>query len=149
MADKISTLDQVAAVLDKQGYKTRLLPDEAVMLDIGGAESPFVAVVTMDEGVSQFIVTCQLAELGDLDEEKSPQFMMAALDANTVVRPYAFAVISDSDDPALQAPEKWPVVLTSSLPIGDLSESELSQSMDELWLALTAAGPVLKLGLSE
>ncbi len=149
MADKIETLEQVADVLERQGYDARLLPGEAVMMDIGGSKHPFAAVITKNEDGAEFVVTCQLAELGDLDEELSAQFMLAALDANTAIRPYAFAVISDSDDPELAEPEKWPVVLTSSVPIGDLSEGELCVAMDGLWSALTAAAPVLKLGLSK
>lgn len=149
MAENIKTLDQVAEELEVQGYKIRLIPDEAVMMDVGGAENPFIAVITLDAVANQFVVTCQLAELGDLDEELSAQFMLAALDANTMVRPYAFAVISDSDDAALDAAEKWPIVLTNSLPIGDLSSGELNTAMDQLWQALTASGPVLKLGLSK
>lgn len=149
MVDKITTLEQVAAVLENQGYAVRLEAGGAVMLDVSGADHPFVAVVTKNEESSQFVVTCQVATLGDLNEELSAQFMLAALDANTVLRPYAFAVVSDSDDPALDAPEKWPIVLTSSMPIGDFSEAELITAMDDLWEALTTASPVLKLGISE
>lgn len=149
MADKIETLEQVAEVLESQGYDARLIPDEAVMVDVGGSESPFAAVITQNADGAEFVLTCQLAELGDIDEDLSAQFMLAALDANTAIRPYAFAVISDSDDPALEEVEKWPVVLTSSIPVGDLSSGELCVAMDGLWSALTAAAPVLKLGLSK
>ena len=149
MADKIETLEQVADVLESQGYTPRLEDGKAVMLDVGGVHQPFAAVITKDEEQAELVITCQLAELGDIDEELSAQFMLAALDANTAIRPYAFAVISDSDDPALAEPEKWPVVLTSSIPVGDLSEGELNVAVDRLWSALSAAAPVLKLGVSK
>lgn len=149
MTDNIETLEQVAEVLETQGYDARLVPDEAVLIDVGGAEQPFAAVVTKNDDGAAFVVTCQLAVLGDLDEELSAQFMLAALDANTAIRPYAFAIISDSDDPSLDTPEAWPVVLTSSIPVGELSEGELSVAMDGLWSALTSASPVLKLGISK
>lgn len=147
MAEKIETLEQVAAVLETQGYDARLLPNEAVMVDIGGSEQPFAAVITRNEDGAEFVLTCQLAVLGDLDDDLSTQFMLAALDANTAIRPFAFAVISDSDDATLVEPEEWPVVLTSSIPVGDLSEGELCVAMDGLWRALTVAAPVLKLGI--
>lgn len=149
MAGKIETLEQVAEVLESQGYDARLVPDEAVMVDVGGAEQPFAAVITRNADGAEFVLTCQLAALGDLDEELSTQFMLAALDANTAIRPFAFAVISDTDDSKLAEPEQWPVVLTSSVPVGDLSEGELCVAMDGLWRALTAAAPVLKLGITK
>lgn len=149
MAGKIETLEQVMEVLEAQGYAPRLDTDRAVMVDIGGANQPFVAVITKDDANAELSITCQLAELGDIDEERSGQFMLGALDANTAIRPYAFAVISDTDDATLEDPERWPIVLTSSVPIGDLSEGELCVAMDSLWSALSAASPVLKLGLSE
>lgn len=144
----IQTLEQVAEVLELQGYNVRCLPEEAVMLDVGGAEKPFAAVITKSEDGAKFVVTCQLAELGDIDEALSGQFMLAALDANTQLCPYALAIISDADQPELENEDKWPIVLTSSMPIGDLSSEELTVSIDELWQALTIAGPVLKLGIS-
>lgn len=148
MVENITTLEQIAEVLEAQGYQPRLLPGEAVMMDVGGSDKPFAAVITENSASKAFVVTCQLAVLGDLDEAKSAQFMLAALDANTAIRPYAFAVISESDDPALDSPEKWPVVLTSSIPVGDLSETELIRAVDDLWQALTTGAPILKLGVS-
>ena len=149
MANKIETLEQVAEVLESQGYKVQLIPSEAVMIDIGGATHPFPAVITQSADEKQFVITCQLAVLGDIDEGNSTQFMLAALDANTAIRPYAFAIISDTDNPELESEGKWPVVLTSSAPVGDLSEGELCVAIDDLWCALTAAAPVLKLGISK
>jgi hypothetical protein len=149
MSEKIETLEQVAEVLVAQGYAPRLEDGQAVMLDVGGTHQPFAAVITKDDASAELVITCQLAELGDIDEERSAQFMLGALDANTAIRPYAFAVISDTDDAAFAEAEKWPIVLTSSVPIGDLSEGELCVALDGLWNALSAAGPVLKLGLSE
>ncbi|VGO16489.1 hypothetical protein PDESU_05080 [Pontiella desulfatans] len=149
MVDKIETLEQVAGVLESQGYDARLVSGEAVMVDVGGSEHPFAAVVTKNDNGAEFVLTCQLATLGDIEEDLSAQFMLAALDANTAIRPFAFAVISDTDDPALAEPEQWPVVLTSSIPVGDLSEGELCVAMDGLWSALTAAAPVLKLGITK
>ena len=149
MSGKIETLEQVLEVLEAQGYKAQMIPGGAVAVEIGGAQEPFTAVITQTEDGAELVVTCQLAVLGDMDEELSAQFMLAALDANTALRPYAFAVISDTDDAELEDADQWPVVLTSSVPIGDLSEGELCVAMDGLWRALSVAGPVLKLGLSK
>lgn len=148
MENKIETLEQVAEVLESQGYKVRLVPSEAVMIDIGGAKHPFPAVITQSADEGQFVITCQLAVLGDLAEGQTTQFMLAALDANTAIRPYAFAIISDTDNPELEDEDQWPIVLTSSVPVGDLSDGELCVAIDDLWCALAAAAPVLKLGIS-
>lgn len=149
MAGKIETLEQVSEVLEAQGYKPRLDAGKSVRIDVGGANEPFAAVITKDDDQSELVITCQLAALGDIDEELSTQFMLAALDVNTAIRPYAFAIISDTDDPSLAEAQKWPVVLTTSIPVGDLSEGELCVAIDRLWSALSAAAPVLKLGVSE
>ncbi len=143
---KIESLTQVADVLLDQGYEAELNPD-AVFVKIGGSEAPFTAVVTTGDDGKSLSITCQLAKLGDFPEGNTPNFMLAALDANTAIRPYAFAIISDSDDENLDEPEDWPVVLTDSLTLGDLCAEELMASVDNLWSALAASRPVLEIGL--
>jgi hypothetical protein len=75
------------------------------------------------------------------------------LDVGGTHQPFAAVITKDdasaTDAAAMADAEKWPIVLTSSVPIGDLSEGELCVALDGLWNALSAAGPVLKLGLSE
>ena len=77
------------------------------------------------------------------------EFCVACLDINTQIRPYAFATITASDNPDLDDPDSWPIVLTDSLPIGDLSDEELTTSIDSLWSALVAGAEVLRIGIGQ
>ncbi len=47
-------------------------------------------------------------------------------------------------DPDLDDEEKWPIVLTDSLPLGDLSDQELIASVESLWSALSVVPVLLK-----
>ena len=82
--------------------------------------------------------------MGDIKEEEIPNVLFTLLDYNTMVRPYAFAVISATEDPELDDEAKWPIVLTDSLPLGDLSDQELIASVESLWSALSVVPVLLK-----
>jgi len=144
--ENIQTLDQVADVLEALGYETQL-DAKSVFTKVGGTDAPFTAVITRNEVRHSLDITCQIATLGDVREANTPNFLLAALDANSTVRPFAFAIISDADDPDLDDPDEWPVVLTESIPIGDLSDAEIAAAMDNLWSALAASRPVMEIGL--
>lgn len=144
---KIDSLDKVAEALEANGYEPEA-QNGSVSIAVGGSEAPFVAVITLNESTSELVVTCQVAKLGDVADDMVMEFCIACLDINTQIRPYAFATITASDNPDLDDPDDWPIVLTDSLPIGDLSEDELTMSMDRLWSALVAGAEVLRIGLS-
>ncbi len=82
--------------------------------------------------------------MGDIKEEELPKVLFSLLDYNTIIRPYAFAVISAAENPDLDDEEKWPLVLTDSLPLGDLSDQELIASVESLWSALSVVPVLLK-----
>ena len=147
--ENIETLEQVAEVLQDLGYEIEVDENTAVYIKVGGNESPFTAVVTCDTQRERMDITCQVAKLGDIPDEATPKFMLAALDANTAMRPYAFAVISDTDNPEYDEPEEWPVVLTESIPLGDLCREEIEAAMDSLWMALAASRPVIEVGFGK
>ncbi len=142
----IETLEQVAEVLEENGYEP-VASEGAVSVGVGGQEAPFAATLTINKERQELSITCQLAVLGDVLDDRELEFTVACLDANTRVRPYAFAVITASDNPELDDPDEWPVVLTDSLPLGDLSPAELISSMDSLWAALAASWDVLHTGM--
>jgi hypothetical protein len=143
---KINTLEQAAQGLVTLGYDVE--PRESsVFVKVGGSGKPFTAVMTINEK-RELVITCQLAKLGDFKEENLPNVLLAALDANTRTRPFALAAITDADDPQLDQEEKWPLVLTNSVPLGDLSTGELKAAMDALWQALVTSREVLEAGLS-
>jgi len=137
----ISSLEQIEGILESAGYET-MRDEEGVVMKIGGKSVPFTAVFTIDEGHSQVIINCQIAKMGDIKEAEISNVLFTLLDYNTMIRPYAFAVISAAEEPGLDNEELWPIVLTDSLPLGDLSSEELLASVESLWSALSVV-PVL------
>ena len=143
----IQGLDDIAEVLTTNGYELEA-GDDAVRLKVGGMDTPFVAVITTNEENSELAISCQLAKWGDVDEGRLLEFAVACLDANTRIRPFAFATITASDHPELDDPDEWPVVITNSVPLGDLSPAELQTAMDSLWSALASSRDVIRTGVS-
>ncbi len=139
---KIATLEQIAEVLEMQGYNLNKV-DDSIHVKVGGNEHPFVSVITKNEADTELHITCKLTMLGDVPEEKIPQFFAACLDANTRILPYAIGLITGTDNPEMDDEKEWPVVLVDSIPLGDLCEEELISSMDSLWVALSASRDVL------
>lgn len=141
----IENLEQVSEVLENLGYKV-LHNDNAVHIAIGGTKNPFVAVATIGDD-KKLAITCQVAKLGDLREEDIPAVQFILLDANTLIRPFAFGILTGSDNPELNDASDFPIVLTDSLPLGDLCSNELASSMDSLLVALKASDEALRIGL--
>ena len=146
MTKNITNLTQVAEVLESAGYEA-ICDDDAVHTKVGGLQNPFTAVLTINLDRNVLVITCQLAKLGDFPEDNISTFAVAALDANSRISPFAFATLTASDNPELDEPEQWPVVLTDSLPLGDLSGEELESAMNSLWSALAETRDVLEAGL--
>ena len=139
----ISSLEQIEEVLESAGYET-IRNNEGVVMKIGGKSIPFTSVFTIDKGHNQVIINCQIARMGDIKEEEMSNVLFTLLDYNTMIRPYAFAIISATEDPDLDDEEKWPIVLTDSLPLGDLSDQEILASVESLWSALSVVPVLLK-----
>ena len=144
--DNIANLKQAADVLEELGYKIKL-DENAVHIAIGGLENPFIAVMTMNDK-KELVVTCQIAKLGNLKEDDIPAVQFMLLDLNTRVRPYAFGIISASDNPELEDAGTYPIVLTDSLPLVNLSVDELAASMDSLLVALNSSADALRVGIT-
>jgi hypothetical protein len=147
MTKNITNLTQVAEALESVGYEA-ICHDDAVHTKVGGTQNPFTAVLTINADRNVLVITCQLAKLGDIPEENISTFAVAALDANSRISPFAFATLTASDNPDLDEPQQWPVVLTDSLPLGDLSGGELEAAMDSLWSALAEGRDVLQAGFT-
>jgi len=141
----IETLQQVAEVLEDLGYNVKS-HDDAVHIAVGGTDNPFVAVITINEQ-NELVITCQVAKLGDLNEDEIPTVQFYLLDANTRIRPFAFGIITASDDPEYDDAADYPIVLTDSIPLGDLCEDELTAAMDSLLVALKSSDEALRIGL--
>ncbi|MDP8239520.1 MAG: hypothetical protein P9X24_10560 [Candidatus Hatepunaea meridiana] len=139
------TLQQVAETLEELGYNVKS-HDNAVHIAIGGTETPFITVATINEN-QELVMTCQVAKLGDLNEDDIPAVQFFLLDANTRIRPYAFGILTASDNDDYDDAAEYPIVLTDSLPLGDLSVGELASSMDSLLVALESSDDALRAGL--
>jgi hypothetical protein len=131
----IFNLAQLHEALQQLGYQSSLR-ENSVAVKVGGRQRPFVAVITHHAVTRQFRFTCLVARLGDVPEKNLAAFALAAMEANVRVAPFAYGLITDSDDPKEDDEEEWPVVLVHSVPIGDFSSRELSASMQSLVAAL-------------
>ena len=135
----LSTLPEVAEALTALGYEAQITPD-AVHAAVGGAESPFPTVLTVDDGGS-LAITCRLARLGDVADLE--RFLFVALDLNTRILPYAVGILTEADGQE-GSEDDWPLVLCNSVPLGDLSAGELAAAMDSLLQALVSCGAEFK-----
>lgn len=144
---KLDSLQQFADVLEANAYECKL-NENSVQVKVGSKKNPIAGVITIDEASNSMNITCRIARLGDIPEENVPQFMAACLDANTRILPYAFGLLTASDNVDLDDPKEWPIVLVDSIPLGDLSEEEFLSSMSDLWIALQASRDVLSSALS-
>lgn len=135
---------QLSQVLEKHGYAPKVSGD-SVFLPLGGTKAPYTAAFTFDQK-GRLQVTCQLAVLGDFAEESLAHLALAALDANTQISPYAFAIIGSSEQDV--DIHRCPLVLIDTLLTSDLNEEEVVFSLDKLLEALTFSSGILKLGFA-
>lgn len=137
---KIETLVDVHAQLTDLGYEADLHPD-AVFSKVG--QFPVVLTINMK---SELVINCQLATLGQIQEDKLTEFAFAALDANSRLSPFALCLITEADTPEL-AEEDFPIVLLDNIPLGDFSKDELRKAFEALHGALINSRNVLEVGM--
>ena len=145
----IITLADIERVLSEHGYAPTL-NEGSVTLPIGAEGSPFPCVLLMDE--TNLTISCEIDTWGSLQERVNPEirddFFLALLDLNTQTLPYAFAVLTDIDGED-EDKATWPVVLIDSMPVGDISESELLASLTSLMAALQTASNLYNVSVVE
>lgn len=140
--DNIMTLSEVHETLDVLGYEATL-SDTSVVVKMGGLNKPFPAVVTHNKLTNHFQISCMVTKLGLVPEDKLAAFALAALDANSRIVPFAYALLTDSHTTKKDKPEEWQVVLTHAIPVGDFSRGELRSAMESLLAALVDSTDVL------
>lgn len=143
----INGSSDVRTVVEELGFGIDQTSDISFVVKLGVKDHPLLAIITVLDG--ELSIDCKLATLGEIGEDRISEFCLAALDLNSRIRPYAFALISDSDDPSLGDPSEWPVVLTNSVPIGDLSTGELEKALRSLISAALASRDLLKLFVNQ
>jgi hypothetical protein len=140
---QVATLAEMAEVLEDSGYHVAG-GDGFLAVKVPHASHPDAhALLTLDEIRNKLIISCRVAKYGDIPESKLSAFQAALLDANTRIDPFAFATITDQDDPDLESPDEWVVVLIESLRMGDLSPEELTTAIEDLAHALPVADEIL------
>jgi len=139
----LNTLPEIAEALTGLGYEPQVT-DNAVLVGVGGATTPFPTVLTAD-GQGSLVITCRMARFGNVDD--LDKFLFLALDLNTRIMPYAVGLLTDADGQE-GSEEDWPLVLCNSIPLGDLSTAELASAMDTLLRALVTCGAEFKSLLS-
>ena len=127
----INNTHRLQTFLEAHGHATTL-SGNSVCVALGTASAPYTAAFTFLEDTLR--ITCQIAQLGDLEQGKMAQICLAALDANMQISPYAFAVIGASEGDVDLA--QCPLVLTDTLLTNDLSEEEVTYSVVKLLEAL-------------
>lgn len=137
----IKSVEELAEVLEANGYEA-MVNGNAVFTKVGGSSTPYTAVIEYNS--DNISISCELARLGEFEEEQLPQVFAAALSANTVIDPFAFAIIDETDDDSITSAEEYSLILTDSMPISDLSPEELIYAMEKLWAALTESARVLR-----
>ena len=145
----IKTLTEVYNVLLEHGYIPSL-NDGSVTLPIGSADSPFPCIVLMND--TNLTISCEIDTWGNLQKRVNPEMKddlyLAMLDLNTQTLPFAFAVLSDIDGEDDDTSE-FPVVLIDSMPVGDISEGELLESIRALLAALKTASNLYNVSVVE
>ena len=143
--ENIRTLPRIAEVIEDLGYEVGLQPECVVVkISVADGES-YTALVTIDEERQKAVITCEIARYGDVPEDRLPDVLVAQSDANTRIDPFAFATITNLDDPERADASDWLFVLIDSMPLGDLCTAELEAAMFDLQRAVREVGTVMVL----
>lgn len=141
----ISTLRDVAQALEDLGFEAALDQDFAAVKVPAPSGKTFHAIFTIDELRNRLAITCEVAKYKEIAEDQLLTFLAAQSDANTRIAPFAFATISSFDDPARASAEEWIFVIIETLPLGDLSRSDLASVTEDLMAAMPEVEKVLSL----
>jgi hypothetical protein len=140
---KIHSLSEMAEFLEDSGFHVAHGEQFLAVKVPHTGHEPKNALLTIDDIRNKLIISCRIARYGDIQPDRLPAFQAALLDANTRIDPFAFATITDQDDPDIGSADNWVVVLIESLPLGDLSPDELNTAMADLAHALPIADELL------
>lgn len=142
-SENLSSLAEMAEVLEDSGYEVAQGDNFLAVKVPHGDKPPAHALLTIDEIRGKLMISSRVARYGDIAESRLSAFQAALLDANTRIDPFAFATLTDRDDPDLDSPDEWLVMLIESVSLGDLSAHELRTAMADLANALPAADEIL------
>lgn len=144
----INNLAEVHEALQDLAYVSDLHP-EAVLAKVGS----FPVVVTIN-GKGELVISCQIAKLGAIQEDRLTEFAFAALDANSRLSPFAISILTEDDGCTCCCSDEtaeemdYPIVLVDNIPLGDLSKDELKKAFESLYTAIIGCREVLESGIS-
>lgn len=126
-------MQTVADALESAGYPVKI---ETGAVYTAAADK----AVVFSFGADKVDVTCQVATIGEVENDGA--FAISAMATNRFTRPFAFELVADGDDDATNDP----IVLADSMPLGDLSGTEVLAEMKALETALTFVPQVFAAG---
>lgn len=140
---QISTLAEAQQALQQLGYHAKLTDDSVLtgvsLTEDDGSSRDFVMLITLENGSLEF--NCQICTIGYLEQDHDEKALAALawvfLALNAEIQPWGIALINP--DGELDSSDT--VVLTDSIPIGDLSIEELESAMTTLLRALANVVP--------
>lgn len=145
----ISNLAEVHEALQDLAYPAELHPEAVITWPI--KRGTFPVIVTINTR-SELVISCQIAKLGAIQEDRLTEFAFAALDANSRLSPFAISIITEADSPMPANKDEneeknYPIVLVDNIPLGDLSKDELRKAFESLHAALIGSREVLEAGM--
>jgi len=148
-AKKLGTMQEIIDAIQGFGYTATLQEGVGFMtIHKSGKKFNPVLMTEGEKGKEKLVITCQIAKQGDIDEHNLLECMTALLDINTRIHPFAIGLITSADNPELDGKEdESPIVLISSVAVGDLCVDELKVQIEDLRVALTSSLKVLDLFL--
>lgn len=139
-------IGRIIAHLESFGYKVTSPSDDLTSCSVEVVQG-LPATISIGNnhstGHPRLTISCAIAKLGDFKEEDLPKLAFNCLDANTLTSPYAFALLTQADDPKLVDPKEFVLLLTNEVPLDGLSEGEIREAMDTLHTALVTAQQTL------
>ncbi|MCC6263474.1 MAG: hypothetical protein IT169_07855 [Bryobacterales bacterium] len=141
--ENLSSLADMAEVLEDSGYEVAQGDGFLAVKVPHGNQPPAHALLTIDEIRGKLMISSRVARYGDVAEERQSAFQAALLEANTRIDPFAFATLTDRDDPEIDSPDDWIVMLIESVCLGDLSAGELRSAIADLANALPVADEIM------
>lgn len=137
MSKQLKTIEEIKDELDTLGYESRLIKD-SLFLKIGTSNASFVANLNIEN--TDLVIRCQVVNLNQV--EINQDFCLGLLYQNTIVMPYAFALLVDTETEAAS------IVLADSVSILSFTSDELESAISDLRKALLASVAILKNGLN-